>query len=74
MTTGPYENPARTNEGSLTMTFKGNMTLKLQYDFDGQCVTVGFSDGALKIELADGTEFKIPVHGRRGPGQIRRVA
>lgn len=73
-TTGHMKDTADSNEGCLTMTLKGNMTLKLQYDFDGQCVAVGFSDGALKIELADGTEFKIPVHGRRGPGQIRRVA
>jgi hypothetical protein len=62
------------SEGTLSMTLKGNMTLKLQYDVDGQVVTVGFADGALKIELVDGTEFKIPVRARRNAGPVRRVA
>jgi hypothetical protein len=49
-------------EGSLTMTLTGSMKLKLQYDYEGQTITVGFIDGALKVELADGTEFKVPVN------------
>lgn len=49
------------DEGSLTMTLKGNVTLKLQYEFEGQEVTVGFEGGFLKVVLADGTEFKVPV-------------
>ncbi|MFL5812287.1 MAG: hypothetical protein ACJ763_01820 [Bdellovibrionia bacterium] len=56
---------------SLTMSLTGSMTLKLKYEFAGQEVTVGFSDDFLKIELADGTEFKIPV-GRQKT--LRRVA
>lgn len=49
------------SEGSLTMTLSGSMTLKLKYEFDGQEVAVSFNDGYLKVALADGTEFKIPV-------------
>lgn len=52
---------AASADGSLTLTLTGNMTLKLNYAFEGQEVTVGFSDHALKVQLSDGTEFKIPV-------------
>jgi hypothetical protein len=51
-------------DGCLSMTLSGQMTLKLKYEFEGQEVTIGFSDGALKVELSDGTEFKIPVSRR----------
>lgn len=67
-------NAPQTNDESspsLTMSLTGSMTLKLKYEFAGQEVTVGFSDDFLKIELADGTEFKIPV-GRQKT--LRRVA
>jgi hypothetical protein len=47
--------------GSLTMTLSGNMTLRLRYEFEGQDVTVGFDEGCFRVELADGTEFKVPV-------------
>jgi hypothetical protein len=56
---------------SLTMSLTGSMTLKLKYEFAGQEVTVGFTDEFLKIELADGTEFKIPVGRQKA---LRRVA
>ena len=46
------------------MTLKGSMTLRLQYEFEGQEVTIGFTDGALRVTLADGTEFKVPVGSR----------
>ena len=52
------------SEGTLTMTLTGNMTLKLKYDFEGQEVVVGFSNNALKVQMSDGTEFKIPVKGK----------
>lgn len=52
-------------EGALTMTLQGSMKLKLNYDFDGQTVAIWFSDGCLKVELANGTEFKIPVGERK---------
>jgi hypothetical protein len=59
--------------GTLTMTLKGNMTLRLKYDFEGQEVVVAFSDHNLKIAMADGTEFKIPV-GQGGKKQFRKAA
>ena len=40
------------------------MKLKLNWQFDGQEVSVGLSGDYLQIELADGTEFKIPVKKR----------
>lgn len=55
---------------SVSLKLAGEMTLKLSYEFEGQEVTIGFVDGALKVELSDGTEFKIPV--RRNP--LRKVA
>lgn len=57
-------------EGALTMTLTGNMTLKLKYEYEGQEVLIGFEDHQLKIQLRDGTEFKIPVQRTR----LRSVA
>jgi len=57
--------------GSLSMTLTGNMTLKLKYAYEGEEISIGFIDQALIVELSDGTEFKIPV--RRRPA-LRRVA
>jgi len=69
----PGETMANTsrNDGSLTLTLAGNMTLKLKYEFDGQEVTVSFADGSLKVQLADGTEFKVPVGKQK---RLRQVA
>ncbi|MGE4106164.1 MAG: hypothetical protein AB7F66_03050 [Bacteriovoracia bacterium] len=50
-----------TESGTLTMNLTGNMTLKLTYEFEGQEVSVCFVDQCLKVELSDGSEFKIPV-------------
>jgi hypothetical protein len=59
----PAPTPAASTaeHGSLTLTLSGNMTLNLAYECDGQSVTLGFSDHCLLIQLADGSEFKIPV-------------
>lgn len=60
------ENPMQDHdEGSLTMSVNGTMTLKLKYEFEGHEVTIRFADHCLKVELADGTEFKIPVRASR---------
>ena len=56
---------AATQVPTLNVQLSGDMKLKLIYEFEGQDVIVSFSDGALKVELSDGTEFKIPV--RRNP-------
>ncbi len=55
-----------TEESALSMTLSGQMKLNLKYAFSGQEVTIRFEDGALKVELSDGTEFKVPVAARRG--------
>jgi hypothetical protein len=58
------EKPMSSNtngDGSLTMTLTGNMTLKLKYEFEGQEVTISFADQALRVQMTDGTEFKVPV-------------
>jgi len=49
------------DEGSLTISLKGSMTLKLKYEYEGQDVVVGFENGCLNVRLSNGTEFKIPV-------------
>lgn len=64
----PMSNPIHGNcnnndskDGSLTLTLTGNMTLKLKYEFEGQEVIVSFADQALRVQMTDGTEFKVPV-------------
>lgn len=52
---------AGVSDGTLTMTLTGNMKLNLRYECDGNEVSVGFEDGFLKIEMAGGTELKVPV-------------
>ena len=59
------------NPGTLSIQLKGNMTLKLNYEFEGQDVTIGFSEGALRVQLADGTEFKVPMGKKKVP--LKRV-
>jgi hypothetical protein len=54
--------------GTLTLSLTGSMNLRLRYECEGQEVTIGFVDGALRVELADGTEFKVPVR-RKGAGR-----
>lgn len=56
---------ADTADGVLTMRLTGNMTLKLSYECGDQEVSVGFYDNCLKVNLADGTEFKIPIRKAR---------
>ena len=58
-------------DGSLTLSLKGRMTLKLKYECDGQEIVVGFSDGCLKVQLADGTEFKVPVSRQKKTARLR---
>jgi len=53
--------PASGGGGAVAITLAGNMTLQLSYEYEGQAVTIGFVDGALRLEMTDGTEFKIPV-------------
>jgi hypothetical protein len=66
-----HDDAGKGGDGALTMTLRGNMTLRLQYEIEGQTVTIGFADHALKVQLADGTEFKIPMRNR---APVRRTA
>jgi hypothetical protein len=53
--------PRAQGEGSLSMTLAGSMRLALKYEQNGQEVSIRFEDEFLRISLADGTEFKVPV-------------
>ncbi len=55
----------KSSDGTMTMSLQGSMTLKLKYEVDGQEVTVSFQENVLRVQLADGTEFKIPVRSNR---------
>lgn len=65
-----WESSEDTSDGALSMTLTGKMKLKLRYNFQGQDIMVSFTDHALKVELADGTEFKIPL----GKGKRQKAA
>lgn len=60
--------------GCLKMTLSGNMTLKLQYEFAGQEVTISFIDDCLKVETYGGAEFKIPFGGGNPSGKKSKQA
>jgi hypothetical protein len=48
-------------EGTLSMTLSGKMRLKLRYDFHGQEVEISFDDDALRVRMAGGAEFRLPI-------------
>jgi hypothetical protein len=66
--TAAPETRGEIQSGTLTLSLTGSMNLRLRYECEGQEVTIGFVDDALRVELADGTEFKVPVR-RRGAGR-----
>jgi hypothetical protein len=70
MSEAPRRGRTGTQHPTVSVKLTGDMVLRLSYEFEGQEVVVGFVDGALRVELSDGTEFKIPV--RRA--QVRKVA
>lgn len=49
-------------DGALTMTLSGAMRLELRYAVSDQSVVVSFEEQILRIEMHDGTEFKVPFH------------
>jgi hypothetical protein len=61
------------SDGSLTLTLTGNMTLKLKYEYEGQEVMVSFADQALRVQMTDGTEFKIPVARLAPVSNVKRL-
>lgn len=56
-------------EGQMTLSVSGSMSLKLKFESGDQEVTVSFEGDSLKVSCNDGAEFKIPV----GSG-IRKAA
>jgi hypothetical protein len=70
----PMAKQTKTGSGELTLRLSGDMTLNLEYSTGGQFVMVSFADGFLKIELADGTEFKVPMNGGHGAGSESEAA
>lgn len=46
---------------SMSLKLTGDILMRLSCEFEGQEVLIGFEDGTLRIEMSDGTEFKIPV-------------
>jgi hypothetical protein len=49
------------SENSLSMTVTGQMSLKLNFGYEGQEVLVHFNSDLIHIQFSEGTEFKIPV-------------
>lgn len=47
--------------GVLSMTLKGDMELELNYESGEQSVSLKFDDGTFVVQLADGTEFRVPM-------------
>ncbi|MCC7440894.1 MAG: hypothetical protein IT285_04640 [Bdellovibrionales bacterium] len=53
--------PGAAQEGSLTLSVTGAMTLKLRFEGGEQDVELAMTGDALVVKLSDGTEFRIPV-------------
>lgn len=49
------------SEGSLNLTVRGGTEVSLTFEVDGREASVSFKDGVLRVETADGAEFKIPL-------------
>lgn len=47
--------------GTLSMTLRGDMQLELNYESGEQSVSLKFEGGMFVVELADGTEFRVPM-------------
>jgi peptidoglycan hydrolase CwlO-like protein len=47
---------------SLGLSIEGQMTLKLNYASNSRQMTIQFSHQFIVIQLADGTEVKLPIH------------
>lgn len=58
--------------GVLSMTLKGDMELELNYESGEQSVSLKFDDGTFVVQLADGTEFRVPM--KKAASGSRRTA
>jgi hypothetical protein len=63
--------PTGTSDNALSMTVTGQMSLKLNFQYEGQEVWVHFNSESIRVEFSDGTEFKIPVKRARS---LKKVA
>ena len=61
--TTKMDTPQKENfsENSLSMTVTGQMSLKLNFGYEGQEIFVHFNTDMIHIQFSEGTEFKIPV-------------
>lgn len=62
METRDHSLPNEAMSGMLTLSIKGGITLKLKYEFEGHELTLELVDHCLKVELGDGTEFRVPLN------------
>lgn len=53
------------SDNSLSMTVTGQMSLKLNFEYEGQEILVHFNTEVIHIQFSEGTEFKIPVKRRQ---------
>jgi hypothetical protein len=68
---GASKSSGSSDDGCLSMTLKGKMSLNLKYENEGQEVALSFESDALLVSLKDGTEIKVPLKVRPG---LRAVA
>lgn len=57
----PVSHASSSAEGSLSLTVRGGTEVSLTFEVDGREASVSFKDGVLRVETADGAEFKIPL-------------
>lgn len=57
----PREPRMNDSDSQLSLELSGTMTLRLRMSQGGQEVAIRFEDQILHVELADGTEFKVPL-------------
>jgi DNA repair exonuclease SbcCD ATPase subunit len=58
------------SDNSLSMTVSGQMSLKLNFEVEGQEILVQFNTDMIHIQFSEGTEFKIPLKR----GQFKKAA
>ncbi len=49
------------NDNTMTLSLTGKMNMRLNFDYQGQTIKIGFADQVLHLELANGADIKIPI-------------
>jgi hypothetical protein len=59
----PETSPTAHHAGgeTLSLTVQGGTQVTLKFESEGGAVSVSVKDGVLRVEIADGAEFKIPL-------------